>query len=276
GATIRFKDELIKPVLDASGRVIQRTISFANPYGNTVGFGEYTTVRVATPAWLAGLTNALDDAVSQAKADASTVVPVISHPDGLDFAQGETSKRLILSAYEDNENISAYIDSKGFAWRHINIGGSIDQNWEQTGYTINVNPSLMGNIRAYIDGDYITDDPELSIDNNNYVKIGEFDPYDSDVHRIAQHIEQLDDGTWYESAATSGDDCNYMHRDKDFKLIDKMVLKGGGHGTSFGVLYQEGQPWIICNQRNSAGNWDIVRFKYQGGKTLGINDTDHL
>ncbi|MDN7071556.1 phage tail spike protein [Lactiplantibacillus plantarum] len=276
GATIRFKDELIKPVLDASGRVIQRTISFANPYGNTVGFGEYTTVRVATPAWLAGLTNALDDAVSQAKADASTVVPVISHPDGLDFAQGETSKRLILSAYEDNENISAYIDSKGFAWRHINIGGSIDQNWEQTGYTINVNPSLMGNIRAYIDGDYITDDPELSIDNNNYVKIGEFDPYDSDVHRIAQHIEQLDDGTWYESAATSGDDCNYMHRDKDFKLIDKMVLKGGGHGTSFGVLYQEGQPWIICNQRNSAGNWDIVRFKYQGGKTLGINDIDHL
>lgn len=276
GATIRFKDELIKPVLDASGRVIQRTISFANPYGNTVGFGEYTTVRVATPAWLAGLTNALDDAVSQAKADASTVVPVISHPDGLDFAQGENSKRLILSAYEDNENISAYIDSKGFAWRHINIGGSIDQNWEQTGYTINVNPSLMGNIRAYIDGDYITDDPELSIDNNNYVKIGEFDPYDSDVHRIAQHIEQLDDGTWYESAATSGDDCNYMHRDKDFKLIDKMVLKGGGHGTSFGVLYQEGQPWIICNQRNSAGNWDIVRFKYQGGKTLGINDIDHL
>ena len=276
GATIRFKDELIKPVLDASGRVIQRTISFANPYGNTVGFGEYTTVRVATPAWLAGLTNALDDAVSQAKADASTVVPVISHPDGLDFAQGETSKRLILSAYEGNENISAYIDSKGFAWRHINIGGSIDQNWEQTGYVINVTPSLMGNIRAYIDGNYITDDPELSINNNNYVKIGEFDPYDSDVHRIAQHLEQLDDGTWYESAATSGDDCNYMHRDKDFKLIDNMVLQGGGHGTSFGVLYQEGQPWIICNQRNSAGNWDIVRFKYQGGKTLGINDTDHL
>lgn len=276
GATIRFKDELIKPVLDASGRVIQRTISFANPYDNTVGFGEYTTVKVATPAWLAGLTNALDDAVSQAKADASTVVPVISHPDGLDFAQGDTSKRLILSAYEGNENISAYIDSNGFAWRHINVGGSIDPNWEQTGYAINVNPSLMGNIRAYIDGAYITDDPELSINNNNYVKIGEFDPYDSDVHRIAQHLEQLDDGTWYESAATSGDDCNYMHRDKDFKLIDKMILKGGGHGTSFGIIYQEGQPWIICNQRNSAGHWDIVRFKYQGGKTLGINNTDHL
>ncbi|POD85178.1 hypothetical protein S101258_01384 [Lactiplantibacillus plantarum subsp. plantarum] len=85
GATIRFKDELIKPVLDASGRVIQRTISFANPYGNTVGFGEYTTVQVATPAWLEGLTSALDDAVSKAKSDASTIVPTILHPDGLDL-----------------------------------------------------------------------------------------------------------------------------------------------------------------------------------------------
>ncbi|WP_172639635.1 phage tail spike protein [Lactiplantibacillus plantarum] len=276
GATIRFKDELIKPVLDASGRVIQRTISFANPYGNTVGFGEYTTVQVATPAWLTDYQSALEDAVSKALSDATAITPVLSHPDGLDFAQGETSKRLLLSAWVGKQNISTYVDSKGFAWRHVNTDGSIDSNWEQTGDLINVTPSLMGNIRAYIDGDYISEDPELSINQSNYVKIGEFDPYDSDVHHIAQHLEQLDDGTWYESAATSGDDCNFMHRDKDFKLIDKMVLTGGGHGTTFGVMYQDGQPWIMCNQRNSAGNWDIVRFKYQGGKTLGINDTDHL
>ena len=276
GATIRFKDEHITPALDATGRVIQRTISFSSPYSSSIAFGEFVTVPVATPQWLTGYQSALADAVAKAINDATAITPVLSHPDGLDFAQGESSKRLLLSAWVGKQNISTYIDSKGFAWRHINTDGSIDPNWEQTGDMINVTPSLMGNIRAYIDGDYISEDPELSINQNNYVKIGEFDPYDSDVHRIAQHIEQLDDGTWYESAATSGDDCNYMHRDKDFKLIDKMVLKGGGHGTSFGVLYQEGQPWIICNQRNSAGNWDIVRFKYQGGKTLGINDTDHL
>ncbi|ATW59519.1 tail protein [Lactobacillus phage Lenus] len=276
GTTIRFKDDHITPALDATGRVIQRTISFASPYSSTIAFGEFVTVPVATPSWLTDYQSALEDAVSKALNDATAITPVLSHPDGLDFAQGETSKRLLLSAWVGKQNISTYVDSKGFAWRHVNTDGSIDPNWEQTGDIINVTPSLMGNIRAYIDGDYISEDPELSINQNNYVKIGEFDPYDSDVHRIAQHLEQLDDGTWYESAATSGDDCNFMHRDKNFKLIDKMVLTGGGHGTTFGVMYQEGQPWIICNQRNSSGNWDIVRFKYQGGKTLGINDTDHL
>ena len=276
GTTIRFKDDHITPALDATGRVIQRTISFASPYSSTIAFGEFVTVPVATPSWLTDYQSALEDAVSKALSDATAITPVLSHPDGLDFAQGETSKRLLLSAWVGKQNISTYVDSKGFAWRHANTDGSIDPNWEQTGDIVNVTPSLMGNIRAYIDGDYISEDPELSINQNNYVKIGEFDPYDSDVHRIAQHLEQLDDGTWYESAATSGDDCNFMHRDKDFKLIDKMVLTGGGHGTTFGVMYQEGQPWIMCNQRNSSGNWDIVRFKYQGGKTLGINDTDHL
>lgn len=276
GTTIRFKDEHITPTLNATGRVIQRTISFSSPYSSSISFGEFVTVPVVTPQWLTNYQSALADAVAKAINDATAITPVLSHPDGLDFAQGESSKRLLLSAFVGRQNISTYVDSKGFAWRHINIDGSIDPNWEATGDAINVTPSLMGNIRAYIDGDYISEDPELSIDQNNYVKIGEFDPYDSDVHHVAQHLEQLNDGTWYESAATSGDDCNYMHRDKNFKLIDKMVLKGGGHGTSFGVLYQEGQPWIICNQRNSAGHWDIVMFKYQGGKTLGINDTDHL
>ena len=276
GATIRFKDEHITPALDTTGRVIQRTISFSSPYSSSIAFGEFVTVPVATPQWLTDYQSALADAVAKAINDATAITPVLSHPDGLDFSQGESSKRLLLSAWVGRQNISTYVDGKGFAWRHINTDGSIDLNWEATGNIINATPSLMGNIRAYIDSDYISEDPELSIDQNNYVNIGEFDPYDSDVHRITQHLEQLDDGTWYESAATSGDDCNYMHRDKDFKLIDKMVLKGGGHGTSFGVLYQEGQPWIICNQRNSAGNWDIVMFKYQGGKTLGINDTNHL
>lgn len=276
GATIRFKDEHITPALNATGRVIQRTISFSSPYSSSIAFGEFVTVPVATPAWLTNYQSALADAVAKAISDATAITPVLSHPDGLDFAQGETSKRLLLSAFVGKQNISTYVDKKGFAWRHINVDGSIDPNWEKTGNLINVSPSLMGNIRAFIDGNYISDEPELTIDPNGYRKIGEFDPYDSDIHRIAQHLEQLDDGTWLISTATSTEDCNYMHRDKNFKLIDKMVLKSGGHGTSFGVMYQNGQPWIICNQRNIKGGWDIVRFQYQPGKTLSINDTEHL
>ncbi|WP_076637110.1 phage tail spike protein [Lactiplantibacillus plantarum] len=271
GATIRFKDEQIKPVLDATGRVIQRTISFANPYGNVIGFGEYTTVQVATPAWLAGLTSALDDAVSQAKADASTVVPVISHPDGLDFAQGDTSKRLILSAYEGTENISAYIDPLGFDWSRTDTNGLVDTTYAKTGY-LNVIPAgTLGNIRGQIDGDYITDDPEISINDTTWAKFGSFDAYDNGVDEVMQHAEQLSDGRWITSQA----DCTYTLRDASLKYVSKMSVTNGGHGTSFGVTIEDGTIYIFAPLKTSAG-YDLVKIPYTAGQTLDTDDVTHL
>ncbi|KRO24788.1 phage tail spike protein [Lactiplantibacillus fabifermentans] len=271
GATIRFKDELIKPVLDASGRVIQRTISFANPYGNTVGFGEYTTVQVATPAWLSGLTSALDDAVSKAKSDASTIVPTILHPDGLDFATGETSKRLILTAYEGNENISAYIDSLGFNWSRTDDNGNVDTSYSKTGY-LNVIPAgTLGSIRGQIDGDYITDDPEISINDTTWAKFGSFDAYDNGVNRVMQHAEQLSDGRWIVSQA----DCTYTLRDASLKYISKMSVTNGGHGTSFGVTIEDNTIYIFAPLKTSAG-YDLVKIPYTAGQTLGTDDVTHL
>ena len=271
GATIRFKDELIEPVLDASGRVIQRTISFANPYGNTVGFGEYTTVQVATPAWLTGLTNALDDAVSKAKSDASTVVPVISHPDGLDFAKGDTSKRLILSAYEGSENISAYIDPLGFDWSRTDTNGLVDTTYTKTGYLNVIPANTLGNIRGQIDGDYITDDPEISINDTTWAKFGSFDAYDNGVEEVIQHAEQLSDGRWITSQA----DCTYTLRDASLKYVSRMSVTNGGHGTSFGVTIEDGTIYIFAPLKTSAG-YDLVKIPYTADKTLGTDDVTHL
>ncbi|MCT3305789.1 hypothetical protein EFP30_05130 [Lactiplantibacillus pentosus] len=271
GATIRFKDELIKPVLDASGRVIQRTISFANPYGNTVGFGEYTTVRAATPAWLAGLTNTLGDAVSKAKADANTVVPVISHPDGLDFAQGNNSKRLIMSAYEGTKNISAYIDSLGFNWSRTDTNGLVDTTYAKTGYLNVIYAGTLGNIRGQIDGDYITDDPEISINDNTWAKFGSFDAYDNGVDRVMQHAEQLSDGRWITSQA----DCTYTLRDANLNYVSKMSVTNGGHGTSFGVTIENGTIYIFAPLKTSTG-YDLVKIPYTAGQTLDTDDVIHL
>ena len=277
GTTIRFKDKYISPELNATGRVIQRTLSFSSPNSNSIAFGEFVTVPVATPAWLTNYQSALADAVSKAITDASAITPVLSHPDGLDFAQGETSKRLILSAWVGKQNISTYVDSKGFAWRHINTDGSIDPNWESTGDLINVTPSLMGNIRAYIDGDYISTDPEFHIDNQSFKLIGSFDPSDNPIGRVAQHMEPLDDGTWYQSSAhDNGVDTNFILRDKNLNYVSRMVLKMGGHGTSFGVKYINGSPWIITAMKNDVNDWDIVRFQFKADATLGYNDVIHL
>ncbi|MCA1344205.1 phage baseplate protein [Lactiplantibacillus pentosus] len=271
GATIRFKDELIKPVLDASGRVIQRTISFANPYGNTVGFGEYTTVQVATPAWLEGLTSALDDAVSKAKSDASTIVPTILHPDGLDFATGETSKRLILTAHEGNENISAYVDSLGFVWGRTDDNGNVDTSYAKTGYLNNVLAGTTGNIRAQIDGDYITDNPEISINDATWIKFGSFNAYDNDVNRVMQHAEQLSDGRWMTSQA----DCTYTLRDANLKYVSKMSVTNGGHGTSFGVTIENSKIYIFAPLKTTTG-YDLVKIPFTAGKTLDTNGVTHL
>jgi len=277
GTTIRFKDKYITPELNATGRVIQRTLSFANPNGNSIAFGEFVTVPVASPAWLTGYQNALADALSKAISDASSITPVLSHPDGLDFSQGETSKRLMLSAWVGKQNISTYIDDKGFSWHHINTDGSVDPNWEDTGDLINVSPSLMGNIRAYIDGDYISTDPELHIDNQSYKLIGKFNPYDNPISRIGQHLEPLDDGSWYQSS-DPGDSgyTAFTLRDKNFNYVSSMKLKMGGHGTSFGVKYINGSPWIITSVKNDVNDWSIVRFQFKAGATFDINSVIKL
>ena len=271
GATIRFKDELIEPVLDASGRVIQRTISFANPYGNSVGFGEYTTVVATTPAWLAGLTNSLNDAVSKAKADSSTITPTILHPDGLDFAQNETSKRLILTAHEGNTNISAFIDPLGFNWSHVNSDGNVDTSYAKTGYLNTVSAGTLGQIRGQIDGDYITDDPEISIDDGTWSKVGSFNAYDDGTNEVMQHAEQLSDGRW----VVSQDGGIYSLRDASLNYVSKMTLTNGGHGTSFGADIEDGTIYIYAPLKMDNG-WDVVKVPYTAGATLDTSSVTHL
>ncbi|KLD61503.1 hypothetical protein WP50_01755 [Lactiplantibacillus plantarum] len=82
--------------------------------------GEYTTVQVATPAWMEQYQNALSKAVDEAKKDASSIKPVALTPDGNNFTDTTQTKRLILQAWEGSTNISSYIDSKGFIWRRYN------------------------------------------------------------------------------------------------------------------------------------------------------------
>ncbi|WP_413540210.1 phage tail protein [Pediococcus acidilactici] len=179
GATIRFKDELIKPALDASGRVIQRTISFANPYGNTVGFGEYVTVPVATPAWMQGYQSAINSAIEKAKEDASSVKPVALTPDGNNFTDTTQTKRLILQAWEGNANISAYIDNKGFIWHRYNTDGTLDTNFNQTGYLVQAAHSSVGTLHGTIETSYIQDEPEVKLETSAIRSLGSFNPDNS-------------------------------------------------------------------------------------------------
>ncbi|VDG25758.1 phage tail spike protein [Lactiplantibacillus mudanjiangensis] len=279
GATIRFKDELIKPVLDASARVIQRTISFANPYGNTVGFGEYTTVTATTPAWLTGYQNALRSALDKAKKDASSVQPVDTTPDGINFNNASQTKRIILSAWESGTNISSYIDSKGFIWRRYNTDGTVDPSYQATGYLINAPFAAVGTLHGTIETGYIQDDPEISLDTTSITHLGDFNPINTAVgaQNAAQYMCKLSNGQYITSRAinkTTTKDTLYVLHNSDFSTVSMMTITNGGHGASFSIEETSSGTYIWASTcvDTTSKSYAISRFPYVAGATLAAND----
>lgn len=279
GATIRFKDKLIKPALDASGRVIQRTISFANPYGNTVGFGEYVTVPVATPAWMKGYQSAINDALEKAKEDASSIKPVALTPDGNNFTTVNQTKRLILQAWEGNTNISAYIDNKGFIWHRYNTDGSIDTNFNQTGYLVNAAYNDVGTLHGTIETRYIQDEPEIKLQTSDIRSLGSFSPDDSalGVTEATQYMCPLSNGQYITSRAinqsTTGDTMFVLH-DTNFNPISKMVVSHGGHGSSFSVEEVDNTVyiWSATKPNLNVNEYAVSRIPYIPNVTLSNDD----
>ncbi|MCT1176745.1 phage tail spike protein [Pediococcus pentosaceus] len=275
GATIRFKDDQITPALDASGRVIQRTVSFANPYGNTVGFGEYVTVPVVTPAWLAGYQSAISSALEKAKADASSVKPVALTPDGNNFTDITQTKRLILQAWEGNTNISSYIDSKGFIWHRYNPDGTIDTSYANVGYLVQAPYSVVGTFSGTIETDYIQDEPEIKLQTSSIRNLGSFSQNDSTlgITDSAQYMCQLSNNQYITSRASANNDVVFVLHDTNFKPISKMIISHGGHGASFSIEEVDGTIYIWYAIASSSKNEFVIsRIPYLANITLDNDD----
>lgn len=276
GATIRFKDDQITPVLDASGRVIQRTISFANPYGNTVGFGEYVTVPVATPAWLQGYQSAISNAIEKAKEDASSVKPVALTPDGNNFTDSTQTKRLILQAWEGNTNISSYIDNKGFIWRRYNTDGTIDTSFNQTGYLLQAAYNAVGTLHGTIETSYIQDEPEIKLQTSATRNLGSFSPDNSTlgITNAAQYMCPLSNGQYITSHANENNDTMFVLHDTNFKPISKMIVSQGGHGASFSIEEVDGAVfiWYAISSNPNVDEYAVSRIPYLANTTLSNDD----
>jgi phage minor structural protein len=276
GATIRFKDDQITPVLDASGRVIQRTVSFANPYGNTVGFGEYVTVPVATPAWLQGYQSAISSALEKAREDASSVKPVALTPDGNNFTDTTQTKRLILQVWEGNTNISAYIDNKGFIWHRYNIDGTLDTSFNQTGYLLQAAYNSVGTLHGTIETNYIQDEPEIKLQTSAIRNLGSFAQNDSTlgITNAAQYMCPLSNGQYITSRSNANNDVMFVLHDTNFKPISKMVVSQGGHGASFSIEEVNGAVyiWYAIKSNSNVDEFAISRIPYLANVTLSNDD----
>lgn len=281
GATIRAKDNSASPMIDITARIMGKTFSLTNPYGNTCTFGEFTTVKVVTPSWFNSLKGKLATAIDKAKNDPSSVVPVILAPDGTDFVN-DTPKEYIMQAWEKsgNVNISSFVDPKGFVWKHINSSGLEDTTFNKRGFLQSISSSTLGTLRAYIDTDYITNAPEVNIDQSTASKLGYFLYRYKNTQHTAQYIVRLSTGQYLSShnlgTGANQNDTAYVLWDSHFRQISSMIIQDGGHGSSFGVQMVGNMPYIWGVTKNFASEgarYRITKFPYVANATLSPNDS---
>lgn len=272
GAKIQVKDTFMDPIMTVEARVISKTQSFSNPYGNTVQFGEFVTINAVTPSWLRNFEENLMKMLDRAREHPETIQPRFLTPDGRAFSNRNQSKRLIMQAWEGGANISGFIDPYGYVIKKLNPNGTYDDTFKMSGYLNNIKYVDTEKLRGYIESQYIMDDSEIKPNQDGTWKLGEFVPTDpKGKRRAAQYIVKLSDGTYITSHDLKGDspsgggkDTMYCHRDKSFKEIDHMIVTNGGHGATFGAK-QSGSTIIIYTSVLTSGGCNVVTFNYKKG-----------
>ncbi len=278
GSVVRTVNTDFTPEMTTKERVMAVTESYADPSQNSIQFGEFQTVTRITPAWLSNFTSQIANAVQKAMQDSSSIDPVVLTPDGVDFDEANSSKRVIIQAYEGGTNISAFLDPNGFIFRQLAESGQYGS--PTFGYLQNVTSLKLGEYRATIENQYFSTTPEVRADQINAQSLGKLSPTARGKDATEQYVVKLSDGSYLSSTAwpdTShsldghGDDTLYQHWTSDGKLIDDMMVASGGHGSSFGVKEENGAIWIYGVTKNfdsADERFRISKFKYQGGNDI--------
>lgn len=276
GSVVRTVNTDFTPEMATKERVMAVTESYADPSQNSIQFGEFQTVTRITPAWLSNFTNQIASAVQKAMQDSSSIDPVVLTPDGVDFDKENSSKRVIIQAYEGGTNISAFLDTNGFIFRQLSQSGQYGT--ATRGYLQNVSSLKLGEYRATIENRYFSTTPEVRADQTNAKSLGRLSPTARGKEATEQYVVKLSDGSYLSSTSYPGasldghgNDTLYQHWSSSGKLIDDMMVASGGHGSSFGVKEESGTIWIYGITKNfnsSDERFRISKFKYHGGKDI--------
>lgn len=276
GSVVRTVNTDFTPEMATKERVMAVTESYADPSQNTIQFGEFQTVTRITPTWLSNFTSQIADAVQKAMQDSSSIDPVVLTPDGVDFDKPNSTKRVIIQAYESGANISAFLDNSGFIFRQLSQSGQYGKTTR--GYLQNVSSLKLGEYRATIDNQYFSTTPEVQADQTSAKALLRLPPTARGMDAAEQYVVKLSDGSYLSSTASPlksldghGNDTLYQHWTSSGKLIDDMLVASGGHASSFGVKEENGTIWIYGSTKNfnsQDNRFRISKFKYQGGKDI--------
>lgn len=277
GDTIKVIDLDMVPQLTVQARVIQKTTSKADPTQNKVVLGEFSTVNVVTPNFIKNMEQRWNDLVKKLFDDArknSTAATVsLITPLGQSWANGDTTKRIIARLFIEGVNVTGFLSSSAWQWQKVNADGTHDLDWESAhaddGYEVTIVPPFVGTLIVSVDDAYVKDEAEIWVNtgenaDGTYKKLwettyGNLDEWGSSHVGGLQHAIRMKNGevlASYDygdkpnhSAVT---DCQFLHWDSSGKLLNSMLVLGGGHGGAFG--YDEENNVIYSQVRDISGN----------------------
>lgn len=206
----------------------------------------------------------------------------VKEPEGM-YVANEGGSKYLLQAFNTDKDAFQPIFKMPIS---VDGEGKL-QEANLNGFLLNISSDFSGTYRGMIETDYITEDSEVMIDEQNATQIAQYNHPDSvrfsKGDYAAQYTCQLPDGSYITSHHYQGsladnhkNDTMYIHWDSNFKYIDNMLVHWGGHGASFGVDTpgQTKLPWIwaLVEDFNGDNKYYIAHFKYQGGVSKSWQD----
>ena len=128
GDHFQIVDFEMQPELTISARAIQVDESEANPSNNKVTVGEFIEIVAVTPEIVQDLQAKAKAAQDAAEKSKSYKVAYFT-PDGTDFADDTSQKRIIVRVYQGKDEVTSTLDADVFIWQKINPDGTYDQEW---------------------------------------------------------------------------------------------------------------------------------------------------
>jgi phage minor structural protein len=296
GDHVQVLDFSMEPELTVSARVLQLDESEANPINDKVILGEFIEIAAVTPDVIWEL-QAKASRAAQAAEKAKAYKVEYFTPDGTDFSNGVTQKRIIIRVYDGKENVTASIDESKFVWQKINADGSHDDAWEDmmigAGNVITIGSDVIGStIRCQVDdgiGDPIIFATEEDAALFTTLQMDAPSGWTDFTQSIAQYAQfDYPRGHIYWSQKYRGDKRHtgdstaspeiesyvITRTDLNGTPIDRMWCIRGGHGSHFGIEYVGSTMWIWSYYLDVANNqWWVVKFPYVANKILDWGDS---
>ena len=294
GDRIQVVDFSMEPELTISARVLEINESEANPYNNKYTLGEFIEIVAVTPSDIWALRAAASQAQQDAQAAKSYKVEYFT-PDGTDFADTTSEKRIIIRVYYGKDDVTASIDFKDFVWQKINADGFHDEVWEQNhlnvGNVITVGSEVSDStIRCQLQNGLSGPIRFAEEKDAAFFASLQLDPpsgwtdFSPSVAQYAQVDIERNNIYWSQkywgNKRYSGDTANNIESyvitrtDLGGKILDRMWAIRGGHGAQFGIEYINSQIWIWSCYRDVKNNkWHVVKFPYKANKVLDWGDS---